>query len=70
MSLDTFGTRESLNHNGKNFEIFNIQQISGSADLPFSLKILLSQFWYNTVNIICNFGGLYITIFIKISFTL
>ena len=43
MSLDTFGTRESLNHNGKNFEIFNIQRIAGSGDLPFSLKILLEN---------------------------
>ena len=43
MSLDTFGTKESLNHNGQNFEIFNIQRIAGSADLPFSLKILLEN---------------------------
>ena len=43
MSLDTFGTRESLNHNGENFEIFNIQRIAGSGDLPFSLKILLEN---------------------------
>ena len=43
MSKNSLGAKKNLNVGGKDFEIFDINGIEGSADLPFSLKILLEN---------------------------
>ena len=41
MSNNSLGRKKNLTVAGKNFEIFDISQVEGAANLPFSLKILL-----------------------------
>ena len=43
MSKNSFKTKKNLEVAGKSFEIFDISQIEGASDLPFSLKILLEN---------------------------
>ena len=43
MSVNSFQAKRNLEVNGKLFEIFDISNISGAKDLPFSLKILLEN---------------------------
>jgi aconitate hydratase len=43
MSKNSLGRKKNLTVAGKDFEIFDISQIEGAADLPFSLKILLEN---------------------------
>jgi len=43
MSKNSLGRKRNLTVGGKEFEIFDINGIEGSADLPFSLKILLEN---------------------------
>ena len=40
---DSFDTRSSLAVDGDSYEIFNVGKLSGSARLPYSLKILLEN---------------------------
>jgi len=43
MSKNSFSAKSNFQVGEKNFEIFNISSIEGSANLPFSLKILLEN---------------------------
>ena len=43
MSKNSLGRKKNLTVAGKNFEIFDISQVEGAANLPFSLKILLEN---------------------------
>lgn len=43
MSKNSFNAKKNLEVAGKSFEIFDISQIEGAANLPFSLKILLEN---------------------------
>jgi aconitate hydratase len=43
MSKNSLGRKRNLTVGGKDFEIFDINGIEGSVDLPFSLKILLEN---------------------------
>ncbi len=43
MSKNSFSAKSNFQVGEKNFEIFNISGIEGSANLPFSLKILLEN---------------------------
>lgn len=43
MSKNSFNAKKILEIAGKSFEIFDISQIEGARDLPFSLKILLEN---------------------------
>ena len=43
MSKNSLGAKKNLSVAGKDFEIFDISNIAGAADLPFSLKILLEN---------------------------
>ncbi|MBP7903426.1 MAG: aconitate hydratase, partial [Candidatus Planktophila sp.] len=43
MSKNSLGTKKNLAVAGKEFEIFNISQVDGASDLPFSLKVLLEN---------------------------
>jgi len=43
MSKNSLGAKKNLSVAGKDFEIFDISTIAGTADLPFSLKILLEN---------------------------
>ena len=43
MSKNSLGRKKNLTVAGKDFEIFDISQVEGAADLPFSLKILLEN---------------------------
>ena len=43
MSKNSFGAKRVLEVSGKNYEIFDITGLEGSASLPFSLKILLEN---------------------------
>ncbi len=43
MSKNSLGAAKKLNVAGQDFEIFDISQIKGASDLPFSLKILLEN---------------------------
>ena len=43
MSKNSLGSKKSLSVSGKEFEIFDISQIEGASDLPFSLKVLLEN---------------------------
>jgi aconitate hydratase len=42
-SSDSFGARSSLEVGGTSYEIFRLDAVEGSADLPYSLKILLEN---------------------------
>jgi aconitate hydratase len=43
MSKDSFKAKRSFSSSNRNLEIFDITGLSGAADLPFSLKILLEN---------------------------
>ncbi|MEI6762613.1 MAG: aconitate hydratase AcnA [Actinomycetes bacterium] len=43
MSKNSFNAKKSLSVAGKRYEIFDITALEGSADLPYSLKILLEN---------------------------
>ena len=43
MSKNSLGTQKNLTVAGKEFEIFDISQVEGASDLPFSLKVLLEN---------------------------
>ena len=43
MSKNSFNAKKSLSVAGKSYEIFDITALEGSADLPYSLKILLEN---------------------------
>ena len=43
MSKNSFNAKKSLSVAGKSYEIFDITGLEGSADLPYSLKILLEN---------------------------
>jgi aconitate hydratase len=43
MSKNSLGRKKNLAVAGKDFEIFDISQVEGAANLPFSLKILLEN---------------------------
>ena len=43
MSKNSLSAKKNLSVAGKDFEIFDISNIAGAADLPFSLKILLEN---------------------------
>jgi len=43
MSKNSFNAKKNLDVAGKSFEIFDISEIAGAADLPFSLKVLLEN---------------------------
>src|SRR5476649_2844880 len=42
-SVDSFGSRGSLQVGDQSFEIFRLSAVEGSAQLPFSLKVLLEN---------------------------
>jgi len=43
MSKNSLGTKKNLTVSGKAFEIFDISQVDGASNLPFSLKVLLEN---------------------------
>ncbi len=43
MSKNSLGAKKYLNVAGKDFEIFDISNLEGAANLPFSLKVLLEN---------------------------
>ena len=43
MSKNSLGTKKNLTVSGQSYEIFDISQVAGAADLPFSLKVLLEN---------------------------
>jgi len=43
MSKNSFGAKKNLNVAGQDFEIFDISNIAGAGNLPFSLKVLLEN---------------------------
>src|SRR5499426_159153 len=43
MSANSLGSRASLRVGGRSFQIYRLDALPGSADLPFSLKILLEN---------------------------
>ncbi|WP_298131798.1 aconitate hydratase [Micropruina sp.] len=43
MSKDSFGARTTLEVGGTDYEIFDLHQVPGSDNLPFSLKVLLEN---------------------------
>ncbi|MTB30158.1 MAG: aconitate hydratase, partial [Actinobacteria bacterium] len=43
MSKNSLGTKKTLTVAGKDYEIFDISQVEGASDLPFSLKVLLEN---------------------------
>ena len=43
MSLNSFGSKSTLEVNGTSYEIFRIDQVEGYEKLPFSLKVLLEN---------------------------
>lgn len=43
MSINSFNSKSQISVAGKSFEFFDISQIEGAADLPFSLKVLLEN---------------------------
>jgi aconitate hydratase len=42
-SVDSFGSKGSLDVNGQSYEIFRLTGIEGSSTLPYSLKVLLEN---------------------------
>ena len=43
MSKNSLGTKKNLTVAGKDYEIFDISQVAGATNLPFSLKVLLEN---------------------------
>ncbi|ERF58295.1 Aconitate hydratase [Cutibacterium granulosum] len=43
MSINSFGARRSLDVDGQSYEIYDIDAVPGSSDLPYSLKVLLEN---------------------------
>ena len=43
MSINSFGARHSLDVDGQSYEIYDIDAVPGSSDLPYSLKVLLEN---------------------------
>ena len=43
MSLNSLGSKKTLTVAGSSYEIFDISQVKGASDLPFSLKVLLEN---------------------------
>jgi aconitate hydratase len=43
MSKNSLGTKKNLTVAGKEYEIFDISQVEGATNLPFSLKVLLEN---------------------------
>ena len=43
MSKNSFGAKKSLELSGKTVQIFDITEIDGASDLPYSLKVLLEN---------------------------
>ena len=43
MSLDSFGAKGTLDVGGTSYDVFRLSAVEGSADLPYSLKILLEN---------------------------
>ncbi len=43
MSVNSFNSKSQISVAGRSFEYFDISQIEGAADLPFSLKVLLEN---------------------------
>ena len=43
MSVNSFNSKSQISLSGKDYEFFDISQIDGATDLPFSLKILLEN---------------------------
>src|SRR5215467_6717177 len=43
MTANSFGARGTLTAGGSSFQIYRLDAVAGSADLPFSLKILLEN---------------------------
>jgi len=43
MSVNSFNSKSQINVAGQSYEFFDISQIKGAADLPFSLKVLLEN---------------------------
>ena len=43
MSKNSLGTKKNLTVAGKDYEIFDISQVEGATNLPFSLKVLLEN---------------------------
>ena len=43
MSANSFGAKTTLDVAGKQYEIFKVDAVPGSATLPFSLKVLLEN---------------------------
>lgn len=43
MSINSFNSKSQISVAGQSFEFFDISQIEGAADLPFSLKVLLEN---------------------------
>ena len=43
MSKNSLGTKKNLTVSGQSYEIFDISQVAGATDLPFSLKVLLEN---------------------------
>jgi aconitate hydratase len=41
MSINSFKSKSQISVAGQSYEYFDISQIEGASDLPFSLKILL-----------------------------
>ena len=43
MSLDSFGAKGTLDVGGTSYDVFRLSAVEGSADLPYSLKVLLEN---------------------------
>ena len=43
MSINSFGARRTLDVDGQSYEIYDIDAVAGSSDLPYSLKVLLEN---------------------------
>ena len=43
MSINSFGARRTLDVDGQSYEIYDIDAVPGSSDLPYSLKVLLEN---------------------------
>src|SRR3982750_2515612 len=43
MSLDSFGAKGTLSVGNQSYDVFRLSAVEGSADLPYSLKVLLEN---------------------------
>ena len=50
MTANSFGSRAALKVAGEQYEIYRLDAVEGSGDLPFSLKILLENLLRNEDN--------------------